>query len=101
MQVTWIDEGQYHFDFKADDAIFRYWDATACVEFGFRMAAQALDVELRQQALFLARYDAVLNSVNEQIDLRGSDLATLVVICLDKQGVISHNKRKRYASRVP
>ena len=101
VQVTWIDEGQYHFNFKADDAIFRYWDATACVEFGFRMAAQALDVELRQQALFLARYDAVLNSVNEQIDLRGSDLATLVVICLDKQGVISHNKRKRYASRVP
>ena len=101
VQVTWIDEGEYTFAFRCDDAIFRYWDATACVEFGFRMAAQALDVELRRETRFLARYDAVMQRVNDQIDLRGSDLATLVVICLDNQGVISQNNRKRYASRVP
>ena len=101
VQVTWIDEGEYTFAFRCDDAIFRYWDATACVEFGFRMAAQALDVELRRETRFLARYDAVVKRVNDQIDLRGSDLATLVVICLDNQGVISQNNRKRYASRVP
>ena len=65
------------------------------------MAAQALDVELRRETRFLARYDAVMKRVNDQIDLRGSDLATLVVICLDNQGVISQNQRKRYASRVP
>lgn len=41
MQVTWIDEGEYLFDFKTDDAIYRFWDATPCVEFGFAMAEQA------------------------------------------------------------
>ena len=100
VQVTWIDEGEYSFDFKAGDTIFRYWDATACVEFGFRMATQALDVELRQETKFLARYDQVIRRVDAQVDLRGSDLATLVVICLDNDGVISKKKRKRFADRV-
>ncbi len=101
VKVTWIDEGEYQFEFKTDDAIFRYWDATACVEFGFRMAAQALDVELRQETVFLERYDQVMRRVNEKIDVRGNDLATLVVICLDNDGVISRKKRKRFADRVP
>lgn len=101
VQVTWIDEGEYRFRFVADDAIFRYWDATACAEFGFRMAAQALDVELKQETRFLSRYDEVVRRVNERADLRGSDLGTLAMICLDNDGTISHRKRKRFADRVP
>lgn len=101
VQVTWIDEGEYRFRFVAGDAIFRYWDATACAEFGFRMAAQALDVELKQETRFLSRYDEVVRRVNERADLRGSDLGTLAMICLDNDGTISHRKRKRFADRVP
>lgn len=101
VQVTWIDEGEYTFDFKADDAIFRYWDATPCVEFGFRMAAEALDVELRKETQFLARYDRVVRVVDARVDIRGNDLATLVLIGLDNEGAISTKKRKRFADRVP
>lgn len=101
VKVTWIGEGEYKFDFKADDAIFRYWDATPCVEFGFKMAAQALDVELRTETIFLARYDKVVRRVNEQVDMIGNDLSTLIVICLDAGGTISNKKRKRYANKVP
>ena len=101
VQVTWVDEGEYRFEFKTDGAIFRYWDATACVEYGFRMAAQALDVELREEAKFLARYDRVLRVVDARVDIRGNDLAALVVICLDNEGVISKKKRKRFEDRVP
>lgn len=101
VQVTWIDEGEYAFEFKADDAIFHYWDATACVEFGFRMAAHALDEELRQETRFLARYDKAVRTVDAQVDLRGNDLSTLVVICLDNQGEIPKKTRKRFAERVP
>ncbi|WP_238946586.1 Fic family protein [Vandammella animalimorsus] len=101
VHVSWIDEGQYHFDFKADAAIFRYWDATACVEFGFQMAAQALDVELKQETAFLARFDEIARRVNARIDMRGNDLATLVTLCLDNGGTLSARKRKRYAHRVP
>jgi Fic/DOC family len=100
VRVTWIDEGEYAFDFRAGDEIYRYWDATACVEFGLRMAAQALDVELRQETRFLARYDRVIRAVNARVDVRGSDLATLTVVCLDREGVISQKMRKRFADRV-
>ena len=101
VQVTWIDEGDYRFEFKTDEAIFRYWDATRCVEFGFQMAEQALDVELKQETSFLARFDAVTRRVDAQIDIRNNDLATLTIICLDAGGVISNKKRKRFAERVP
>ncbi len=101
VKVTWIDEGDYRFEFRTDDTIFRFWDATACVEFGFRMAAQALDVELRQETTFLQRYDQVMRRVNDQVDIRGNDLATLVTLSLSSGGTISQKKRKRYAGRVP
>ena len=101
VQVTWIDEGEYRFQFKADDAIFRYWDATPCVEFGLRMAQQALDVELKEETRFLAQFDDVVRRVNELIDIRNNDLATLAIICMDAGGVISNRKRKRFADRVP
>lgn len=100
VQVTWIGEGDYRFEFKTDEAIYRYWDATRCVEFCFRMAEQALDVELKQEIVFLARFDAVTRRVNAQIDIRNNDLATLVILCLDNGGVISNKKRKLFADRV-
>ena len=99
--VRWIDEGQYDLQFRGDDALYRYWDATACVEFGYRMAEQALEVELRQETEFLARYDAIVRTVGERFDLRGSDLATLVLSALDNGGKVSNHRRKQFQNRVP
>lgn len=102
-RVTWIDAGTYTFEFLGDSdwSIYRYWDATPCVEFGFAMAEQALDVELRQETRFLARYDAVLAAVNERFDIRGSDLSTLIVGCIDNNNVISKRRRHQFSGRVP
>ena len=99
--VRWIDEGQYDFSFRGDAAIYRYWDATPCVEFAYRMAEQALEVELRQETEFLARYDAVWKAVNDRFDLRGNDLATLVLACLGNDGLVSRNRRKQFQGHVP
>ncbi|SHM53052.1 Fic/DOC family protein [Rhizobacter sp. OV335] len=99
--VRWIDEGQYDLQFRGDDSLYRYWDATACVEFGYRMAEQALEVELRQETEFLARYDAIVRTVGERFDLRGSDLATLVLSALDNGGKVSNHRRKQFQNRVP
>jgi hypothetical protein len=87
--------------FNGHPAIYRYWDATHCVEFGYRMAQQALEFELRHETEFLARYDKIVKAVNEQFDLRGSDLSTLVVCCLDNEGKLSKNRRKQFTGRVP
>lgn len=99
--VRWIDEGQYEFTFRGTPAIYRYWDATPCVEFGYRMAEQALEIELRQETKFLAAYDRITRAVNEEFDLRGSDLATLVQCCLDNGGILSKKRRKQFVGRVP
>jgi hypothetical protein len=98
--VTWIDGDDFVFDWKADSSIFRYWDATECVEFGFKMADQALDVELRQETRFLCQFDAVKRAVDERYDVRGSILATLIADSLHENGALSKNKRKRYAALV-
>lgn len=97
VQVTSAADGQFYFDFEADDTLYRYWNATAAVEFGFAMAEQALDVELRHETLYLARFDQIRRAVDEQHDIRGSLLATLITVALDGAGTISSNKRKRYA----
>lgn len=99
--VRWIDEGQYEFTFNGHPALYRYWDATSCVEFGYRMAEQALEVELRRETAFLARYDHIVKAVNQRFDLRGSDLATLVRCCLDTGGTLSKKRRKQFVDRVP
>lgn len=100
-RVGWIDAGQYDLAFTGHPSMYRYWDATAQVEFGFRMADQALEVELRQETRFLVRYDAISAAVNERHDVRGSDLATLIVSCLDNRGVVSKRRRDQFAARVP
>jgi hypothetical protein len=99
--VRWIDDGNYDFTFKADGSIYRYWDATRCVEFGYRMAEQALEVELRNETEFLARYDTLVKQVDNRFDVRGSDLGTLVMMCLDNGGVVSNRRRKQFQGRVP
>jgi len=99
--VRWIDEGRYDFTFNGDASIYQYWDATACAEFGYRMAEQALEVELRQETEFLSRYDMLIRQADERFDVRGSDLATLVMMCLDNGGTVSKNRRKQFHGRVP
>jgi hypothetical protein len=100
-EVQWIDFGQYSFEFKGNDAIYRYWDATPGVAFTLEMAKMALEVELKKEADFLAGYDAVYRAVNEQHDVRGSDLANLVMMCLTNDGIVSKNRRKQYQYSVP
>ncbi|MGE4239305.1 Fic family protein [Ramlibacter sp.] len=99
--VTWIDEGQYDIRFKADDSIYRYWDATRVVEFGFAMAEQALDVDLRHETDFLMRYDRLYRAADERFDVRGDVLADLVRFCLFQDGRVSARRRKQYKGRVP
>lgn len=99
--VRWLDAETFTFDFTGHEALYRYWDATACVEFTLEMAQRALDIELREEAQFLARYDHLIKAVNERHDVRGSELAKLVVMCLDNNGVLSQHRRKQFQLTVP
>lgn len=94
--VTWLDADQMAFEFVGHPSIYRFWDATRCVEFTLRMARRALEVELREETEFLDRYDRVIKAVNERFDVRGSDLSKLVMMCLDNDGKVSKHRRKQF-----
>jgi hypothetical protein len=49
---------------------------------------------------FLALFDRVKRHIDARHDLRGSDLATLIVTVFQNGGALSINRRKRYADRV-
>lgn len=99
--VRWLGDEDYDFRFQGDDSLYRYWNATPCVEFGLSMARQALEQDLREETEFLARYDKVYKAIDEHFDVRGSDLTTLVISALQNQGKVSHNRRKQFRLSVP
>jgi hypothetical protein len=102
-RVGWIGEDDYDLHYEGSDGyeLYRYWDATLAVEFCFRMAEQALEVNLRENTEFILRYDRVSREVERRYDVRGSDLATLVTSALSQNGVVSKRRRDQFATRVP
>jgi Fic family protein len=99
--VRWIDGDDYQMTFNSDESLYRYWNATACVEFGLEMAEQALEKDLKEEAEFLARYDLIYRAIDSRYDVRGKDLNVLVLSCMEQNGKLSINRRKKFADTVP
>ena len=98
-QVTMIDEGQYDFQFMGEDTIYRYWNATPCIEFALKMAEQALEIDLKEEARFLRRFDAIYKRVGQEIDLSNNTLSLLIRLILLNDGVLSNTKRKMFLAK--
>lgn len=100
-QVTWAGDDHYTYDWAPEaDMWFRYMDLTEAATFTLAMAQASLDTHMRQEVEFLGLFDRVKRHINERHDLRGSDLATLIVTIFQNGGKLSNNRRKRYADRV-
>lgn len=100
-QVMWAGDEHYTYAWaQGADIWFRYMDLTEQVSFLLAMAEASLATHLRQEVAFLALFDRVKNHINARHDLRGSDLATLIVTIFQNGGVLSSNRRKRFAERV-
>lgn len=99
--VTFFDENQFQFDFKGHDALYRYWDGTACAEFMARATEQAIEQHLKAETLFLTRYDEIFRRIDRAYDVPNADLSRLVMFCLDQNGRVSGHRRKQYRYRVP
>lgn len=96
-----LGDGQYTEDFNGTDAIYRYWDATECVEFGFAMAEEALEKHLSHEVTALMVYDQVKAAIDEDFDIRGDKLSTLIFACMENDGRVSKNIRKKFADLKP
>lgn len=97
-RVLWLDGDAYRFEFAGDASLYRYWDATQAVEFGLRMAHSALELELKQESAFIARFDRIYKAVNAIHDVRGSDLTTLILGCLEQGNVILKRRRDQFGA---
>lgn len=100
-EVTFIDEGHFAFGFVGHPSLYRYWDGTACAEFMLRATEQAIERHLKEEVLFLNRYDAIYRLIDQQFDIPNSILSRLVMFCLDQNGALSQNRRKQYQYQVP
>ena len=99
--MTWAGDEHYSYAWAPEaDTWFRTMDLTESVIFTLAMAKASLDTHMRQEVEFLALFDRVKHHINERHDLRGSDLATLIVTIFQNGGTLSANRRKRYADRV-
>jgi len=100
-QVMWAGDEHYSYDWQEGaDVWFRYMDLTDAASFTLNMAEASLSTHMRQEVEFLALVDQVKRHIDARHDLRGSDLATLIVTTFRNGGTLSINRRKRYADRV-
>lgn len=100
-QVTWGGDEHYTYEWAPEaDTWFRYMDLSEAATFTLAMAEASLDTHMRQEVEFLGLFDRVKRHINERHDLRGSDLANLIVTIFQNGGTLSNNRRKRYADRV-
>ena len=99
--VLWLDRQDFQFNFKGHEAIYRFWDATTCVEFMYRMAEESLSRDLHGEVDFLACYDSVLRDTDARFDVPGSVLSQLITMIYQNGGVLSKNRRKQFVHQVP
>ena len=99
-QISYVDEDSIDATYKGDGDPWRFWDATAPVTFGLRMAHYALDHTLVDEIDFLEKFDRAYARIDRIYDLVNKDLVNLIRMAAD-EGKLSKNRRKQYAQRVP
>ncbi len=57
--------------------------------------------DLIEETEFLAKYDLIYRAIDKQYDVRGNDLHTLIRTCMEQNGKLSTNHRKKFAATVP
>lgn len=66
-----------------------------------RGTKQAIEQHLKEETVFLTRYDEIYRRIDQAFDILNTDLSRLVMFCLDQNGRISNHRRKQYQYRVP
>lgn len=99
--VAQISDAQFDVRLKGDPLVYRYWDATVCVEFGLRMASEALRKDLTEEMAFLQRYDAVYRAVNDAVDMNNTDLVLFVRAFVQNAGLSKHRRKQLLAKGHP
>jgi len=90
---------EYACTFDGAPDIYRYWDATPCVQFGLEMAQEALQHDLYEEVHFLRRFDRVYTAINRELDMNNNLMNLLVRLLVLGDGELSSNKRKMFLAK--
>ena len=92
-------------DFQEDRAIcvknetrnlYRFFDATAQVEFLYERVAEAIRTDLIEEANFLETFDHALRAVRAVVDMPDKRASLFAQICLNNRGRLSKKKRREF-----
>ena len=97
--VAKVSDMEYACTFDGDPAIYSYWDATSCVQFGLEMAQDALLHDLHEEVHFLRRFDRVYTAINRELDMNNNLMNLLVRLLVQGDGELSINKRKMFLAK--
>jgi Fic family protein len=78
-------------------SLYRYYDATALVEFLYAKVVETVRKDLKEELEFVARYDAALAAVREVIDMPDRRASLFVRLVLARGGSLSKNKRVQFS----
>lgn len=77
--------------------LYRYFDATALVEFLYEKVAETVRKDLREELEFLGVYDQALIAAKNVVDMPDRRASLLVRLVIQNQGRLSKSKRSQFA----
>ena len=98
-RVSMLDQESFLCETDASDAMYRYWDATDCITFIYRMALNTLQNDLAHETQYLVAFDAAYKAIDDIADIRNDDLNNLIMWCVQNAGKVSKNRREQLGYR--
>lgn len=77
--------------------LFRFFDATAQVEFLYSCVLETIRSDIKGEADFVEVFDAALYALREVVDMPDRRASLLVKLCMQNGGRLSQSKRKQFA----
>lgn len=76
--------------------LYRFWDATAFVEYLFDAIAETIETDLREEIGFLQIFDDALEAVNNIVEMPDRQASLLIRVIMQNKGKLSKNKRAKF-----
>jgi hypothetical protein len=77
--------------------LYRYFDATAVVEYLYERVIETVRTDLKEELSFLAVYDRAYRGLTQHLDgLPASKVSLLARLCLQNGGRLSSGKRRLF-----
>lgn len=77
--------------------LYRFWDATAFVEYLHECVAETIRTDLREEINFLNVFDAALEAISEIVEMPDRKASLLVRLIMQNRGKLAKNKREKFA----